>query len=160
MSVPLPGRHIHRGSQAIHRLALRTCGIGCSKTHLTSPFFRRSMSTWIPSSNVRKLPIQRPYAMTKELLNAPSFSTPAWPNSMMTVGLLFCSIVQRNQRSGGSEWCVVMICRRCSLLGKGWSSSQAQGSSERAAAPRRIEMHVTLHVITYSKHELCVGDEP
>lgn len=68
---PVSGRHIHRGSQAIHRLALRTCGIRCSKTHLTSPFLRRSMSTWIPSSNVRKLSIQRPHAMTKELPTHP-----------------------------------------------------------------------------------------
>lgn len=77
---------------------------------------------------------------------------------MMIVGLLFCSIVQRNERSGGSEWCVVMVCRRCSLLGEGWSSSQAQGSSERAAAPRRIEEHVMLHVIQYAMQTLRDGD--
>lgn len=40
-----------------------------------------------------------------------------------------------------------MVRGRCSLLGEGWSSSKAQGSSERAAAPNsQLLYHVIFHV--------------
>lgn len=41
-----------------------------------------------------------------------------------------------------------MVRGRFSLLGEGWSSSEAQGSSERAAAPNsQLSCHVISHVI-------------
>lgn len=147
------GMFVHRCAQAKCRgqspiaVAQTLATLNC--THLTSPFFNRSISTWMPSV-LRRLASVLP-TLLSGLPNLPSLYIPALPNSMIAVEncVPFVKLVRKPVRVKSLQRWEVMMREVVHCWSSFWApgklrcSSGSSGTRSRGNIPGHVTSHLT-----------------